>query len=75
MLPQEIIRTKRDGHALSDEQLSAFVSGITDGSISEGQVAAFAMAVFFRGMNMPERGTRSIRIIDSVTKSAIRNPT
>ncbi|MDH3453372.1 MAG: thymidine phosphorylase, partial [Gammaproteobacteria bacterium] len=55
MLPQEIIRTKRDGRMLSDEQITAFVSGIADGSISEGQVAAFAMAVFFRGMSMPER--------------------
>ena len=31
------------------------VRGIADGSISEGQVAAFAMAVFFRGMTMDER--------------------
>ena len=45
MLPQEIIRTKRDGNALSDEQISAFVAGVADGSISEGQVAAFAMDV------------------------------
>ncbi len=55
MLTQEIIRAKRDGHALSDEQIGAFVAGLTDGSISEGQVAAFAMAVFFRGMSMDER--------------------
>ena len=55
MLPQEIIRRKRDGAALSDQEIAAFVAGITDGSISEGQVAAFAMAVFFRGMAMEER--------------------
>lgn len=55
MLPQEIIRRKRDGIALSDEEIAAFVAGITDGSITEGQVAAFAMAVFFRGMAMEER--------------------
>ncbi len=55
MLPQEIIRRKRDGAALSDEEIAAFVAGITDGSITEGQAAAFAMAVFFRGMAMEER--------------------
>src|SRR5262249_39660612 len=55
MLPQEIIRRKRDGAALSEPEIAAFVAGITDGSITEGQVAAFAMAVFFRGMAMDER--------------------
>ena len=55
MLPQEIIRAKRDGARLSRDEIGFFVRGVTDGSISEGQVAAFAMAVFFRGMDTPER--------------------
>jgi thymidine phosphorylase len=55
MLPQEIIRRKRDGAELSEAEIAAFVTGLTDGSITEGQVAAFAMAVFFRGMAMAER--------------------
>ena len=55
MLPQEIIRRKRDGHELSDEEIAFIVRGIHDGGLSEGQVAAFAMTVFFRGMTMPER--------------------
>jgi thymidine phosphorylase len=54
MLPQEVIRAKRDGRALTDEEIAFFVAGITDGSISEGQVAAFAMAVLFRGMTRAE---------------------
>ena len=54
-LPAEIIRTKRDGGTLSRADVEAFVAGITDGSITEGQVAALAMAVFFRGMSMDER--------------------
>ncbi|MDH3231101.1 MAG: thymidine phosphorylase [Alphaproteobacteria bacterium] len=54
-LPQEIIRRKRDGAALSAEEIAFIIGGLTDGSISEGQVAAFAMAVFFRGMTMGER--------------------
>ncbi len=54
-IPQEIIRKKRDGGTLSDDEIAFFVSGLTDGSITEGQVAALAMAVFFRGMTMAER--------------------
>ncbi len=55
MLPQEIIRRKRDGHELTPEEIAFIVRGIHDGSLSEGQVAAFAMTVFFRGMSVPER--------------------
>jgi len=54
MLPQEIIRKKRDGHVLSEKEIGFFVEGMTEGSISEGQVAAFGMAVFFNGMNSDE---------------------
>ena len=54
-LPQEIIRTKRDGAELSDGEIEFMVAGLTSGAISEGQIAAFAMAVFFNGMNMTER--------------------
>jgi thymidine phosphorylase len=54
-LPQEIIRRKRDGGTLSPAEIGFFVKGLTDGSVTEGQVAAFAMAVFFKGMEMPER--------------------
>ncbi|MBS0521664.1 MAG: thymidine phosphorylase [Proteobacteria bacterium] len=55
MLPQEIIRHKRDGKELTAEEIAFVVRGITDGSLSEGQVAAFAMTVFFRGMTLEER--------------------
>jgi thymidine phosphorylase len=55
MLPQEIIRKKRDGGELSAEEIAFVVRGIRDGGLSEGQVAAFAMAVFFRGMTTEER--------------------
>ena len=55
MLAQEIIRKKRDGQALGADEIAFFVKGITDQSISEGQIASFAMAVFFQGMTMDER--------------------
>ena len=55
MLPQEIIRNKRDGHRLAPDEIRFMVQGITDGSVSEGQIGSFAMAVFFRGMELDER--------------------
>ncbi|MDQ7019529.1 MAG: thymidine phosphorylase [Robiginitomaculum sp.] len=54
MLPQELIRAKRDGKTLRGEDIAAFAAGIADNSISEGQIAAFAMAVFFNGMSRDE---------------------
>ena len=54
MLPQEIIRTKRDGQALSAGDIAAFIGGLTSGDVAEGQAAAFAMAVFFNGMRREE---------------------
>lgn len=54
-LPQETIRAKRDGGALNPAAIASFVRGLTDGSVGEGQAAAFAMAVFFRGLSLPER--------------------
>jgi thymidine phosphorylase len=55
MLPQEIIRKKRDGDRLTTEEIRFFVRGIADDSVSEGQIGSFAMAVFFRGMELDER--------------------
>ena len=54
-LPQEIIRAKRDGRPLSEAEIGEFIAGLTSGAVSEGQAAAFAMAVFFRGMSLEER--------------------
>ncbi len=70
MLPQEIIRRKRDGGTLEEEEIGFFVRGMAEGSIGEGQVAAFAMAVFLNGMSEAEtvaltrHMTRSGRILD-----------
>jgi thymidine phosphorylase len=55
MLPQEIIRRKRDGATLEEAEIAFMVQGLADESISEGQIAAFAMAIFFQGMTMDER--------------------
>jgi len=55
MLAQEIIRKKRDKQPLSREEIAFFIKGITDGSVSEGQVSALAMAVYFNDMSLSER--------------------
>ena len=54
MLPAEVIRTKRDGGALGEAQIQAFVQGLVDGSWSEGQAAALAMAILLNGMDRAE---------------------
>jgi thymidine phosphorylase len=65
MLPQEIIRKKRDGGELSAEEIAFIAHRISDNGLSEGQVAAFAMAVFFRGMTTAERVALTLGLVNS----------
>lgn len=65
MLIAEIIRQKRDGAELSPQEIMAMVDGISDNSASEGQVAAFAMAVFFQGMSRAEATNLTCAMRDS----------
>jgi thymidine phosphorylase len=67
MLPQEVIRRKRDGASLSTIEVKDFIEGLTKGSVSEGQVAAFAMAVFFKGMTREEAVGLTLAMRDSGT--------
>jgi thymidine phosphorylase len=67
MLPQELIRKKRDGQLLTRQEVRDFIAGLTTGEISEGQVAAFAMAVFFRGMEPEEAVGLTLAMRDSGT--------
>jgi len=55
LLPQEIIRRKRDGGTLEASEIESFIQGLTSGAVSEGQAASFAMAIFFHGLSVPER--------------------
>ena len=54
MHASEIIRQKRDGGVLSEQQIAFFIAGVSDGSIPDYQASAFLMAVFLRGMNEQE---------------------
>ena len=56
MLPQEIIRNKRNGQVLSRQEIEFFISGLADASISPEQVAALAMTIYFNSMEFEEIG-------------------
>lgn len=64
-IPQEIIRKKRDGQPLTQAEIVWFVDGITRNTISEGQIAALAMAIFFQGMQEDERVALTCAMRDS----------
>lgn len=66
-LPQEIIRKKRDGETLGVGDIRDFITGLTDGSVTEGQTAAFAMAVFFNGMSPYETAALTLAMTKSGT--------
>jgi pyrimidine-nucleoside phosphorylase len=54
LFPQHVIARKRDGHALTREEVAAFVRGATDGSWADYQLSAMLMAVVWRGMSAQE---------------------
>ena len=64
-LPSEIIRRKRDGAALAPVEIERFVAGIAAGTVGPEQMAAFAMAVFWRGMDRAE----TVALTESMTLS------
>ena len=52
--PAELIQRKRDGEELSGEELGELILGYTRGKIPDYQLAAFCMAVYFRGLSPRE---------------------
>jgi len=56
MLFTDVIRTKRDGGELSDDQIQFFVDGLADNSIPAEQVSSLAMAIFLNSMTPDEAG-------------------
>lgn len=61
----EILRCKRAGHPLSDAQIRAFVAGVTDGSISRAQAAAWLAFSFVKGLNEAETLSLTQAMTDS----------
>ena len=62
---EEIIRRKRDGQALSGEHITAFVSGVAHGDVTDAQIAAFTMATWFKGMDEEETVRLTLAMRDS----------
>ena len=54
MIPANLISKKRDGHYLSKNELSDFINNYLTGSVTEEQMAAMLMAIYFKGMNEDE---------------------
>ncbi len=52
--PAELIQRKRDGEELPDEELAELILGYARGDVPDYQMAAFCMAVFFRGLSERE---------------------
>jgi pyrimidine-nucleoside phosphorylase len=65
VLPVQVIRKKRDGGALDDDEIRALIAGVTDGSIPDYQLSALLMAVYFRGLDDRELATWA----DAMTRS------
>jgi thymidine phosphorylase len=65
MIFKDVIRRKRDGGALTREEIDFLVRGLVDSTIPAEQVAALAMAVFFRSMSFAEAGALTVAMADS----------
>ncbi len=77
-VPQWVIEKKRDGGALDEAEVRAFIGGFTSGAIPDYQMSALAMAVYFRGMTQQETAVLTdamMRSGDLVTFDAWPRPT
>jgi len=68
----DVIRTKRDGGRLSDEQIAWVVDAYTRGVVAEEQMAALAMAIFLRGMDVAEISRWTGAMIDSGERLSLK---
>lgn len=78
MIPQWVIEKKRDGGALDEAEIRAFIAGFTAGTIPDYQMSALAMAIFFLGMTPEETAILTdamMRSGDLVTFDAWPRPT
>jgi pyrimidine-nucleoside phosphorylase len=68
MRPVDLIRAKRDGAALSREEIEFFVAGVADGAWPDYQISALLMAVVLRGMTDEETAC----LTDAMVRSGVR---
>lgn len=65
MLPQEIIRRKRDKKVLTYDEINSFVKGIVTKEVDDVQVAAMTMAIYLNGLNKQETASLTLSMRDS----------
>jgi len=63
-VPDLIVR-KRNGHELGEQEIRALIAGFMDGSVTDYQMSAMAMAIFFRGMRFEEIVALTLAMRDS----------
>src|SRR5579871_2647611 len=76
--PYDVIKAKRDGAELAPAVIAAFLEGYLHGRVSEAQMAAFLMAVCFRGMSHRETVALTMAMVasgDTLDLSGIQGPT
>jgi thymidine phosphorylase len=67
MLFTNVIRKKRDGGTLSDDEIQFFVDGLADNSLPAEQVSSLAMAIFLNSMSFAEAGKLTLAMAASGT--------
>ncbi|MGT2950153.1 pyrimidine-nucleoside phosphorylase [Streptococcus cuniculi] len=61
----DLIQKKRDGHELTTDEINWLISGYAEGSVPDYQMAAFAMAIYFRGMSTREISDLTMAMVAS----------
>ena len=64
----DVIKKKRDGGRLSDEEIRWFIDGYVKGEIPDYQVSALLMAIYFKGMDLDETASLTMAVRDSGDK-------
>ncbi|NBB86949.1 MAG: thymidine phosphorylase [Bacteroidetes bacterium] len=65
--PVDLIRTKRDGHSISADDLTAFINAYTAGDVPDYQMSAFLMAAFLKGLDVDETAVLTRAMLHSGT--------
>src|SRR5210317_802360 len=64
-LIEDLILKKRDGISLNEAEIGAFVQAVTAEEVSDAQIAAFTMAVWFQGLDLFEQKALTLAMRDS----------
>src|SRR5690349_7084664 len=69
----ELIRRKREGETLSASELAALIAAYTRDDVPDYQMAAWLMAVVWRGMTADETSALTLAMADSGERLAVRD--